>query len=73
MARDEQHGDLDRSPVDFPEPVGLAWGSNIFDDREAGARAWGIVTRALRGLGSSSVASVDGPALPPAAPKPPER
>ena len=39
MARDEQHGNPDRSPVDFKDGVGLAWGSRTFDDPAAVERA----------------------------------
>ena len=38
MARDEEYDKGHGRPVDFPEPVGLGWGSTIFEDAQAWAR-----------------------------------
>jgi hypothetical protein len=60
MGRDDTHG-KENAPVDFPEPVGLAWGSRLFDDPEANRRALEFVRRIL-GIESSQPAGAGYPA-----------
>jgi hypothetical protein len=47
MARDERHA-KESAPVDFQEPVTLAWDArDAYDDPERAAWAWKLVCRTL--------------------------
>ena len=48
MGRDEKHGG-ESAPVDFPEPVTVAWDTRgVFNDPELASWGWDLVRKALR-------------------------
>ncbi len=63
MARDEKNG-RESLPVDFPEPVTVAWDArDAFDDPERAARAWELARRTL-GLDTEGRAQKSAPPAP---------